>query len=71
MSGEHAGEARSTLVELSDEQIGFLRESLDYSAKAFREYSYDGQDPVWVAQHRRERSEMISSIREALSNPRR
>jgi hypothetical protein len=55
-------------VELTVEQIAFLRESLNYSAKAFRDSSYEGMDPAWVAQHRREKDEMITSIREALSS---
>lgn len=53
-------------VELTDEQIEFIRESLNYSAKAFRDASYEGQDPGWVAEHRQDRDALISSIREVL-----
>lgn len=58
----------STLsVALTAAQIAFIRESLKYSAKQLRDYSYAGQDPQWVAKHRQEQEAMLDSIRAALS----
>ncbi|MEK6277746.1 MAG: hypothetical protein AABM29_07030 [Actinomycetota bacterium] len=54
-------------VQLTNEQIAFLRESLDYSAKAFRDADYTPQGQEWAAEHRREREEMIADIRTALA----
>ncbi len=54
-------------VALTVEQIAFIRESLKHSARQFREYSYAGQDPQWVAKHRQEQEAMLDSIRAALS----
>ena len=60
----------SFLPELTDEQIAFVRESLNFSAKAFRNASYEGQDREWVAEHRSEREALITSIRDALGTAR-
>ena len=57
--------SQTRIVELTHEQIAFVRESLNYSAKAFRNASYKGQDRKWVAQHRSERDALITSIRRA------
>ena len=59
--------SQTRTVELTDEQITFVRESLNYSAKALRNTSYEGQDREWVAQHRSERDALITSIRDALA----
>lgn len=48
-------------------QIAFIRDSLNYTAKQFRDQSYAGQDPQWVAKHRRENEAMLDSICTALS----
>jgi hypothetical protein len=53
-------------VELTDQQIEFIRSSLDLSARAIREHDYGPTvDQAWVAAHRREREDMIASIRTA------
>jgi hypothetical protein len=55
-------------VNLTDEQIEFIRTSLDYSARSVREYDY-GSDPEmrqFGMKRRQEAADMIASIREAL-----
>lgn len=59
---------KSYSVQLTEDQVAFLREALTYSAKAFRDASYEGQDPEWIRRQRREKDEMISSVREALND---
>lgn len=54
------------MAELTDEQIGFIGTSLDFSADKFRNYDYSPMDHRWAMEHRREQIEMIASIREAL-----
>ena len=54
-------------VELTDEQIDFLRESLRYSDLRFREDDCQPMDLAWMAEWRREKEEMIASICKALS----
>lgn len=54
-------------VQLTSAQIAFVRESLTYSAKAFRDAAYEGLDYTWVAEHRRQNEETIASIRAALA----
>ena len=55
-------------VELTDEQIEFLRTSLDYSAKNFRNYD-DGPDLHDFGRERRqEMDERIAAIRRALAD---
>ena len=57
-------------VGLTDEQIDFLRESLRYSDLRFREDECRPTDLAWMAERRREKEEMITSIREALAEAR-
>lgn len=57
--------SKTKSVLLTPEQISFLGESLDYSAQRFRDYDYSGQDRDWVAEHKREKEELIASIRQA------
>ncbi|MEK6272540.1 MAG: hypothetical protein AABM42_07825 [Actinomycetota bacterium] len=57
-------------VELTDEQIDFLRESLRYSDLRFREDECRPTDLAWMAEWRREKEEMIASICKALAEAR-
>jgi signal recognition particle subunit SEC65 len=54
------------VVELDDKQIAFLLDQLPYAAKVIRDSAYPGMDPKWVAQHRAEHEQMITSLRQAL-----
>ena len=54
-------------IELTDEQISFLRTSLDYSAMHSRDYDY-GPELVDFGKHQRASEQaMIDSIRAALT----
>jgi hypothetical protein len=56
-------------VELTDQQIAFLRTSLDYSAQRFRDHDY-GQDETirkFGIERRAEADAVIASIRAAFS----
>jgi hypothetical protein len=55
-------------VELTDDQIAFLRESVDYSARAFREHDDRPLDQECANQQRLERETMIASIHHALAD---
>ena len=57
-------------VELTDEQIDFLRESLRYSDLRFREDECRPTDLAWMAEWRRQKEEMITSICKALGEAR-
>jgi hypothetical protein len=54
-------------IQLSDDQIDFIRTSLNYSAKALRDQPYDPlEDRNAMLERRRRDEEMISSIKDAL-----
>lgn len=55
-------------VRLTPDQLAFVKESLGYSAQRFRDYDYSSQDPAWAAERRKEKDEMIASIREAIAD---
>ena len=61
---------RRRLRQLTEEQIAFLRASLDYSAMHSRDYDY-GPELVDFGKHQRASEEaMIASIRGALADAR-
>jgi len=55
-------------VELTDEQIAFLRASLDYSAMHSRDYDYGPELADFGKQQRASEQAMIDSIRGALAD---
>lgn len=57
-------------VELTDEQIAFVRQSLDYSAMRFRDYDYGPGLIEFGAQQRAREQATIDDIREALKSAR-
>jgi hypothetical protein len=59
---------RKRTIELTPEQIAFIGASLDYSARALRDYDHDPADREWATGHRRDQEEMIASIQEALAD---
>jgi hypothetical protein len=69
-SGETTGESIHAAVELTDEQIDFLRQSLRYSDLRFSEDDCRPMDMAWMAKRRREKEEMITSICKALAEAR-
>jgi len=61
--------SETRIVELTGEQIAFLRTSLEYSAKQFRDYDYGPSLHDFGRERRQEMDEMIASIRRALGGP--
>ena len=55
-------------IELTDEQIAFLRASLDYSAMHSRDYDYGPELVDFGKQQRASEQAMIDSIRGALAD---
>jgi hypothetical protein len=54
-------------VELTEEQIACIRESLHYSARAIREHDYSPLDNEKAGKLRREKEDLIASARAALA----
>ena len=54
-------------IELTDEQIAFLRSSLDYSAMHSRDYDYGPELVDFGKQQRASEQAMIDSIRAVLA----
>ena len=55
-------------VELTDEQISCMRESLRYSERAIRDYDYSPLDHAAASKLRNDKLTLLASVREALGD---
>lgn len=62
--------SRRLKVELTDEQIAFLREDLRYTKQRFRDEPYERMPHEQKLAHRNERLAMVESIEQALREAR-
>jgi hypothetical protein len=63
-----SNESDKRTVELTEEQIAFLRLSLDYAQRAIDETSYDPQVQEWARTHGTDTAATIAALREALAD---